>query len=170
MSWYVHRTLTGKEFAAAIALREYGYSCYVPWVENRTRRGPGQRAYFRGYIFCKDHIVREDHREAIVCNVFGKLQQMVLGAVSVGGKAMPIAEHLVARIAVEAARERTGDDAEPYAPRFKAGDIGIIREGPFKGFEVAIEAIDGSAARVALSIFNALHSIETSIENIGAAA
>lgn len=166
-SYYVHRTMTGKEFDAAIGLREYGYACYVPWVESVSRRRAEQLAYFRGYIFVRNHIVWQKHREVVVDK---RGRQLVIGAVAIGGDAIPIPEHLVARIAFEAARERIGDDAEPMAPRFKPGDIGIIRSGPFEGHEVAIEAISGEAARVALSIFNNVHSISTPVDNLEAAA
>lgn len=165
-SYYVHRTMTGKEFEAVIALREYGYCSYVPWVETRSRRGAEQLAYFPGYIFVRDHIVWQKHRE-VIKDRSGR--QMVIGGVSVGGAVIPIPESELANIARRAAKVRVGDEAEPLAPRFKPGDIGIMKGGPFDGHEVAVEIVDGEAARVALSIFNAVHSIWTPVEHLEAA-
>lgn len=165
-SYYVVRTATGKEFDAAIALREYGYMSYVPWVEIRTRRGAEQRAYFRGYIFVRNHIPWQKHREAIRDR---QGRQLVIGAVSVGGKAIPIPEHLVVKIAIEAAHERTGDEAEPYQPALKVGDIGLITAGPFEGHQGEITSLTKGEAEIAIKIFNAVRSVRASTSALEAA-
>lgn len=165
-SYYVIRTVTGKEFAAAIALREYGYHSYVPWIEVRTRRGAEQRAYFRGYIFCKDHIPWQKHREEIRDSTG---RPLVIGAVTIGGKAVPIPEHLVVKIATEAARERLGDECEPITPILKPGDIGILTSGPFEGKQGEIVSVSKGEAEIALQIFNSLRVVRARVEALEAA-
>lgn len=165
-SYFVHRTMTGKEFEAVIALRPYGYSCYVPWVETRTRRGADQLAFFPGYIFVRDLIVWQKHRE-VIKDRSGR--QMVIGGVSVGGVAIPIPESELANIARRAAKVRVGDEAEPLAPRFKPGDIGIMTGGPFEGQQGPIELIEGEDADVALRIFNAVRTVRVKVYHLEAA-
>lgn len=165
-SYYVHRTMTGKEFEAVIALRPYGYSCYVPWVETRSRRGAEQLAFFAGYIFVRDHIVWQKHREAIIDR---NENHLVIGAVTIGGAAIPIPESELANIARRAAKVRVGDEAEPLAPRFKPGDIGIMRDGPYEGQKCPIELIEGEDADVALRIFNAVRTVRVKVYQLEAA-
>lgn len=166
MSWHVIQTAPQKEFDAARALRERGYTVYVPWRE--VAKGK-QTAWFPRYIFVLYWIPwREmDYRDDNNCirDRFGR--PMLTGTITVCGASEPIDEAVVGRIATEAAMERIESD-RPSQPLLKPGDIGLMKCG-LEGQTGTIEAIEGEVAKVATKIFNAVRTVKVRVEHLEAA-
>lgn len=171
MNYFLVQTVSGREFEAARRLREmFGYESYVPWIERARGKHYRQEAYFRSYIFVRYEIPWHQCDSRHKNCLRGKHgERLLIGPVTAGGICIPIPERELASIALRAAHDRSGDEATAIAPRFRPGDIGIVKSGPFEGQQGEIETIDGDAAQIALRILNAVRPVTVPVENLEAA-
>jgi transcription antitermination factor NusG len=165
--WYVMKTAPQREFAAANALRDRGFTVYCPSTRIRRRKGKRDnfKALFVGYIFVRFWIPRIEETENIR-DKFGR--RMIIGPVTVCGRHEPIPESAIGKIA-EAAARLDMDLEKPRRPLLKAGDIGIIKSGPMEGKSGEIVAISRGEAEIALKIFNAIRIVRARVEYLEAA-
>jgi transcription antitermination factor NusG len=165
--WYVHKVTPQLEFVAANALREDGFTVFVPSVRIRRRKGKRDKfkAFFPGYMFVRFWVLRREEYEHIEDN---RGRCMIHGPVTVGGRSEPIPESVIGKIA-EAAARLDMDLEKPRRPLLKAGDIGIIKSGPMEGKSGEIVAISRGEAEIALKIFNAIRIVRARVEYLEAA-
>jgi transcription antitermination factor NusG len=169
--WFVIQTAPMMEFKAAEALRDRGYTVFVPSV--RARRRSGKRAtvqaMFSRYLFIRYWLPWDEcnaRHPACIRDRAGR--RMIIGPVTVCGRHEPIPESVIGKIA-EAAARLDMEMEKPRRPLLKAGDIGIIRSGPMEGKSGEIVAIDRGEAEIALKIFNAIRVVKAQVAHLEAA-
>lgn len=165
--WYVHKTAPQRELLAAEALRDRGYTVYVPTQRVRRRKGKRDqlKALFQSYLFVRYWLIGSDESDKIRDRTG---RRMIIGPVTVCGHHEPIPDDVIGKIA-EAAARLDMDMEKPRRPLLKAGDIGIIKSGPFEGKQVEILALRNGEAETALKIFNAIRIVRARIEQLEAA-
>jgi transcription antitermination factor NusG len=165
--WYVLKTSPQREFQAANALRDRGFTVYCPSVRIRRRKGKRDqfKAFFPSYVFVRFWVPRREDYEDIKDS---QGRRMIAGPVTVCGCKEPIPESIIGKIA-EAAARLDMDLEKPRRPLLKAGDIGIIKSGPMEGKQGEIVAISRGEAEVALRIFNAIRIVKARVETLEAA-
>lgn len=165
-SWYVIQVAPQRELAAAEALRDRGYTVYCPTARRRLGKRQVLRALFPRYLFVRRWIPTRDATDDIRDRAG---RRMITGSLMVCGRHEPIPESVVGKIA-EAAARLDMELGKPRRPLLRAGDIGIMRSGPFAGQSGEIVAISRGEAEVALKIFNAVRVVRAKLETIEAAA
>jgi transcription antitermination factor NusG len=165
--WYVMKTAPQREFTAANALRDRGFTVYCPSVRIRRRKGKRDnfKAYFAGYLFVRFWIPRREEYEHIKD---GQGRRMIAGPVTICGRCEPIPESVIGKIA-EAAARLDMELEKPRKPMLRAGDIGIIKSGSFEGKQGEIVSISRGEAEIALKIFNAVRVVRAKIDQLEAA-
>lgn len=166
--WYVLKVSPQREFQAANALRDRGFTVYCPSVRIRRRKGKRDnfKALFVGYLFVRFWIPRIEETENIR-DKFGR--RMIIGPVTVCGRHEPIPEEVIGKIA-EAAARLDMEMEKPRKPLLRAGDIGIIKSGSFEGKQGEIVSVSRGEAEIALKIFNAVRVVRARIDQLEAAA
>lgn len=168
MEWFAILCAPQRELAAAEALRDLGFTVYVPTVRKRIGRRRVLGALFPRYLFVMGSIpwdqCSRDHRDCIKDST-GK--RMIIGPVTICGRHAAIHDHEVMQIAQVAALL----DAEVDAPKptLQLGDVGVIKSGPFDGKSGEIISLGKKEATVALRIFRTVTHVRTKLENIEAA-
>lgn len=165
--WYVMKTAPQRELQAAEALRDHGFTVYCPTTRVRRRKGKRDqvKALFPSYLFVRYWIPRREETDGIRDRAG---RRMIIGPVTICGRQEPISEAEVGKIA-EAAARLDMDMEKPRRPLLKAGDVGIIKSGPFEGKQVEILALRNGEAETALKIFNAIRIVRARIEQLEAA-
>lgn len=173
--WFVIQTAPQREFRAADELRARGYVVYVPAVEKQQRASRYIKRYrrrmeplFSRYIFVHRLIPwREMRYDDPRCLKDRAGRRLLTGLVTVSGAAEPIPEEVVGKIA-DTVREI--ESKMRKAPRgLKVGDIGLLKDGPYKGMGGEIEKLDGDEAEFAMKIFGAVRTVRAKIDALEAA-
>ena len=156
--WYIIHAYSNfeKKVASAImeqaankGLEEFIADIKVPTEEVvevvRGKKRTSERRFFPGYVLIKAHLTDEIYH---LVNETGKVTGF-LGA-NGGKKPLPIRQKEVDRIL------GTGEDMtqEPTRPliNFEVGEQVQVNDGPFQGFEGAVENIDQDGARLKVNI------------------
>jgi transcription antitermination factor NusG len=165
--WYVLKTAPQREFQAANALRDRGFTVYCPSVRIRRRKGKRDqfKAFFPSYVFVRFWVPRREDYEDIKD---GQGRRMIAGPVTVCGCKEPIPESIIGKIA-EAAARLDSELEKPRKPLLKVGDVGIMRSGPFEGEKYEIIALRNGEAETAIKIFNAVRVVRARVEHLEAA-
>jgi transcription antitermination factor NusG len=121
-SWYVIRSKPNKENFLAEQLSAYGIKVYCPYIRVRTvnPRARKSRPYFPSYLFVEVDL------ETISVSALHWMPGAI-NLVSFDGKPAPVPESLIS--AVE----------EDYVKGLKSGDVVIINDGPFAGYEAIFD-------------------------------
>lgn len=172
-NWYVLRTAPQKELRAAEALRDLGYTVFVPTVQKHHRIGRNSKsvvkkleAYFPNYLFIRYWIPWEEMKhDSPRCIRDRSGNKMLVGAVTVCGRQEPIPEHVIGKIA-EAAARLESDQNRP-ARILQEGDVCIIKSGAFEGRQGKITKLSKHDA--AFAIFNAVREVRIRIDQLEAA-
>jgi transcription antitermination factor NusG len=168
MEWFAILCAPRRELAAAEALRDRGFTVYVPTVRKKIGRRRVVAALFNRYIFVMGSIPwREADRDNPECIKDSTGKRMIIGPVTICGRHAPIHDHELMQIAA-IAKEM---DEEVDAPKqtLQPGDIGVIKSGPFDGRSGQIVAIGKKEAEVALKIFGAVRVVRTPVAVLEAA-
>lgn len=165
--WYVHKTAPQRELLAAEALRDRGYTVYVPTQRVRRRKGKRDqlKALFQSYLFVRYWLIGSDESDKIRDRTG---RRMIIGPVTVCGRHEPIPDDVIGKIAEAAARLDMEID-KPRRPMLKLGDIGVIKSGPLEGKSGEIVSISKGEAEVALKIFNAVRLVKAPLKTLEAA-
>lgn len=165
--WYVLRTQPMKEFASVEILTSRGLRAFCPTETKWRRIGPKKKrapyAYpmLPRYIFASGadpwEIVRT-HRH-----------RCVQGVVGIAGRPAEIPERVIERLARLSGTPIPTRTA-PIRRSFVVGDQVEIIRGPFQGYLVPIESINGRSAKVLMKLFNSPNfEVEIALEDLQAA-
>ena len=176
MSWFVLQTAPNREFKAAEALRERGYTVYLPAIERdikasryikRSRKK--WEPLFNRYVFVHRLIPwREMRYDDPRCLKDRAGRRLLTGLVAVSGAAEPIDEAILGKIADTVKEIEKKQKARPRG--IKAGDIAIIKSGPMEGKGGEVVAVTGSDAEIAMKIFGAVRTVRARLEALEHAA
>jgi transcription antitermination factor NusG len=175
MSWFVLQTAPNREFKAAEALRERGYTVYLPAIERdikasryikRSRKK--WEPLFNRYVFVHRLIPwREMRYDDPRCLKDRAGRRLLTGLVAVSGAAEPIDEAIIGKIA-DTVREIERKQKAP-AKRLKIGDVGLIKSGPLEGKSGEIVALTKGEAEIAMKIFGAVRTVRARLDALEAA-
>jgi transcription antitermination factor NusG len=169
MEWFAILCAPRRELAAAEALRDRGFTVYVPTVRKKIGRRRVVAALFNRYIFVMGSIPwREADRDNPECIKDSTGKRMIIGPVTICGRHAPIHDHEVMQMAQVAALLDEEVNRAPK-PSLKIGDIGIITSGPFEGKKGEIVRVGKSEAEVAMRIFNAVRIVRARLTSLEAA-
>lgn len=157
--WYVHKTAPQRELLAAEALRDRGYTVYVPTQRVRRRKGKRDqlKALFQSYLFVRYWLIGSDESDKIRDRTG---RRMIIGPVTVCGRHEPIPDDVIGKIAEAAARMEIDDNRPPRA--FQEGDICIIQSGAGEGKIGKITKLKKGDA--AFEIFEASRSLMVKVK------
>jgi transcription antitermination factor NusG len=131
MLWYALRSKPNKEMSLWREVCARGLECYYPQLQVRpvNPRSRHILPYFPGYMF-----VRAD-LEKVGVSTF-QWMPFGLGLVSFGGEPAQVPDDLV-----QAIRRRTDQLKEAGGEgSLKPGDVLVIQEGPFEGYQALFDA------------------------------
>ena len=153
-AWYAINTYSGHEDKVADAIRqkaqstdmgEYIFDALVPkekQIEVKDgKRKVVERKIFQGYVLVDMKLT--DESWYVVRNTQG-----VSGFVGIDGKPTPLSNAEVAKI-----KKRMGVEDPRYDINYSVGEIVKVVDGPFKGFEGSISAIDAEKGRLNMLVF-----------------
>jgi transcription elongation factor/antiterminator RfaH len=131
-SWYVIRSKPNKENFLAEQLSAYGIKVYCPYIRVRTvnPRARKSRPYFPSYLF-----VEVDLETVSVSTLHW--MPGAINLISFDGKPAAVPESLIS--AVEQQVERINARQQDYVKGLKSGDVVIINDGPFAGYEAIFD-------------------------------
>jgi transcription termination/antitermination protein NusG len=161
--WYVIQTYSGYEEKVAdsmkqrienLSMQEKIFDVIVPkekTIEIRNgKRKTIEKKIFPGYIMV-DMIVTDDSWYVV------RNTPQVTGFIGAGITPVPVEETEMKEIT-----RRMGVDEPKYQIDLKKGDLVAITDGPFKGFDGAIDEVD--EARGKLKVMVSMFGRETSVE------
>lgn len=169
MTWYAFRTEPQREFAAQEIVNRHGFRAIVPYEWRIVRRSR--------------HAKKKDHKvyPKLVGYLFVETQhppnwyQMfcmhcLRSVVGFDGQPTPIPEVAIERLLREQGESmpHTLSRNTRRASIMPASHV-IVRDGPFRGFEGNVEAINGAAAELLLHIFNTSTPVSVPLDNLEAA-
>lgn len=166
--WYAIHTYTLQEATAAEELRPFCDEVYLPMVQIIARkkgrdRGREKRSepMFRGYLLAR--VSPGQWRDVIAA-------KGVIGPVSSLNGPVPIRDKLVEAVRRDEALGVFDD--ENVGGRIKAGDILRIIDGPFEGFDLTFEFLDGDKIRGEVDMFGrstpvSIHPQDISLDKAG---
>jgi transcription antitermination factor NusG len=149
LHWYALRAKPRKEDVIWRQARLQGFEVFYPRVRVHPVNPRSRKVlpYFPGYLFVQADL------EAAGTTAFQWMPH-TLGLVSFGGEAATVPDNLIAEL-----RKRIQEIAESGGEIFdglQTGDVVIISDGPFRGFEAIFDArLPGNArVRVLLEFLN----------------
>lgn len=132
MNWYIFQSKARKEDLLCEQLRLRDVEIFFPTlrVQPVNPRARKIKPYFPGYVFGRIDLAESGR--SILEWIPG-----AVGIVSFGGDPAPVPDELVATLRQHLARinESNGKGSEKY----QAGDLVIIRGGPFAGYEAIFD-------------------------------
>lgn len=147
--WYVVRCKPRKEDVVWRQLRTHGYENFYPRIRVNpvNPRSRKIRPYFPGYLF-----VRVDLDESGM-SAFNWMPHTV-GLVSFGGEPAIVPDNLV--VEIEKRVQQINEAGGEVLDGLKPGDVVVIQDGPFKGYEAIFDTrITGSErVRVLLELLS----------------
>jgi Transcription antiterminator len=131
-SWYVIRSKPNKENFLAGQLSAYGIKVFCPHIRVRTvnPRARKVRAYFPSYLFVYVDL------ETISTSTLHWMPGAV-NLVSFDGKPASVPDSLIS--ALERQVEHINAAQENYVKEIKLGDVVVIQDGPFAGYEAIFD-------------------------------
>jgi transcriptional antiterminator RfaH len=141
MIWYALRSKPNKEMTLWRELCARGLECFYPQLRVRpvNPRSRSVRPYFPGYLFLHAEI------ERIGVSTF-QWMPFSLGLVSFGGEPASVPDNLINAIRrrVDEINAAGGEQLEGL----KRGEVVVIQDGPFDGYEAIFDARLPSSDRV----------------------
>lgn len=150
--WYILRCGAGTEFEADKALRNSGWSTFLPvetkWRAGYLRRRPVPRAYprFPGYLFLYIRPPAWPNFGAWPFVVF------IHGILCMGGTPLPLAPGEIERLMHESGKPVPHVASVPVHRALQSGQRVRVVAGPFRDFTAQV-AIDDSGARITVQLF-----------------
>ena len=156
--WYVMHSKPQKEALLRERLRIQRIEVYLPSIRLRpvNPRARKEQPFFPGYLFI--HVDLEKIPISELRRIPGSI-----GIVCSGGEPAYVAETLIRVIQKQV--EEINDSADRYVDRFRAGDLVVIKDGPFASYKaifdcrlsghdrvrVLLELLQGQKMRLELS-------------------
>lgn len=141
VSWYVIRSKPNKEDFLAEQLTAYGIKVFYPRIRVKTvnPRARKVRPYFPSYLFVQVDLEK----------VSASTLHWMPGAVNVisfDGEPAPVPDLLIS--AIERQVDHINASQESFVKGLKRGDIVVIHEGPFAGYEAIFDGQVSGRERV----------------------
>lgn len=162
-AWYAINTYSGYEDKVAdsvrqrinsIDLADKIFDAIVPkekQIEIKNgKRKVVDRKIFQGYVLVEMKL--SDETWYIIRNTPG-----VTGFVGTGTQPTPVSEKEIAKI-----KKRMGVEDPKYTVNYEIGEVVSITDGPFKGFEGAVNEIDAQKGK--LKVMVSMFGRDTSVE------
>ena len=162
-AWYAINTYSGYEDKVADSIRQRInsidladkiFDAIVPkekQIEIKNgKRKVVDRKIFQGYVLVEMKL--SDETWYIIRNTPG-----VTGFVGTGTQPTPVSEKEIAKI-----KKRMGVEDPKYTVNYEIGEVVSITDGPFKGFEGAINDIDAQKGK--LKVMVSMFGRDTSVE------
>ena len=132
VSWYVIRSKPNKENFLAGQLSAYGIKVFCPHIRVRTvnPRARKLRPYFPSYLFIEVDL------ETISTSTLHWMPGAI-NLVSFDGKPAPVPESLIS--VIERQVEHINATQDNYVKGLKSGDVVLINDGPFAGYEAIFD-------------------------------
>lgn len=173
--WFVIQTAPQREFKAAEALRDLGYTTFLPAVVHEPRasrhtKRARQRVepLFPRYIFVHRHIpYRECDSRDERCIRDKSGRRLLTGPVTICGVCEPIPEQVIGKL--DRAVKEIESNMRKVPRGLRVGDIGVIKSGPFEGKSGEVVAVTGSDAEIAMKIFGAVRTVRARLDALEAA-
>jgi len=155
-SWYVIRSKPNKEDFLAGQLTAYGIKVFCPHIRVKTvnPRARKVRPYFPSYLFVLVDL------ETVSPSTLHWMPGAV-NLVSFDGKPASVPDTLIS--AVERQVEQISTSQENYVKGLKPGDVVVIHEGPFAGYEAIFDGHLSGRERVRV-LLNFLQKRQIPIE------
>lgn len=166
-AWHAFRTAPMKEFAVETILKSYGLRAFCPTETKWKRIGPKQKRTPFNYPMLPRYIFASG---ADPWDVVRSLRgRGIQGVVSFNGAPAQISEPQIERLARMSGASIPTRSA-PVHRSFTAGDKVEIIRGPFQGYLVPIESINGRTAKVLMKLFNSpSFEVEIGLDDLEAA-
>lgn len=141
VSWYVIRSKPNKEDFLAGQLTAYGIKVFYPRIRVKTvnPRARKVKPYFPSYLFVQVDLDK----------VSTSTLHWMPGAVNVisfDGEPAPVPDLLIS--AIERQVNHINDSQESFVKGLKPGDIVVIHDGPFAGYEAIFDGQVSGRERV----------------------
>jgi len=156
--WYVMQSKPRKEALLSERLRIQRINVYLPSIRVKpvNPRARKEQPFFPGYLFVHVDL------EKIPISEFRRMSGSI-GLVCYGGEPAQVGDTLIREIQTQV--EEITDAADNYVDRFRAGDLVVIKDGPFAAYKamfdcrlsgqdrvrVLLELLQGQKMRVELS-------------------
>ena len=156
VSWYVIRSKPNKEEFLASQLAAYGVKVFYPRLRVKTvnPRARKVRAYFPGYLFV--HMDLEQVSASTLHWMPG-----AVNLVSFDGQPASVPDALIS--AIERQMEYINASQQTTLHGLKPGDVVIIQDGPFAGYEAIFDGKLSGRERV-LVLLNYLQNRQLPVE------
>jgi len=139
--WYVLRSKPNKEGFLARQLESHGVETFYPQLHVRpvNPRARKTRPYFPGYIFIQADLEIVNH---------SVLQWMpgATGLVSFDGQSASVPESLISTLKKQI--EQINASAQNFEEMLDSGDLVLIQDGPFAGYEAIFDVRLSGSDRV----------------------
>lgn len=184
--WYAIMSVPSKEFKAAEALRERGYTVYVPTRKiairsSRYRKGKSERVVplFPGYLFVYRLIPWNEMNKAHPSWIFERgsdqiERKLLRGALTVANErgeheARGIPEEIVGKIMLTVKQQEHEFYNRGMVRKLKPGDVALVTSGAWAGNHGTITKVRKSEADIAMKIFGAVRTVRARLQALEAA-